>query len=585
MNYSREQQWQFLEDELQAEIKEFDIKLKASASYLMDKGEVFTAQFLSFSNNGEMRVRFAISRPIPRKGEYLYCMTLHKELRNYRNWGNRTYGDLVKDKTNQTVAICNWTSPSNDSRFILAGFIGIDNKFADWISDTPGVVLVLGPNRPPYEYIANLQSLTSHRTSPALSSVLDENYTIKKWEPILLHNNDSIHTFIRSQLELSSALILQGPPGTGKTYQVSQLVADLCEAGYSVLVTALTNRALMEITKKDSIKKLLALRKVYKTKITTEEAKDVPLLQIEEKVTPKKGCLVLSTFYITSGVAADSSAEYPFDYVIMDEASQAILPMIAAARLLGRRCVFVGDIKQLPPVVLSKPSRISSHGYLGLIEGLKTISEHSLYPTYQLTDTYRLTSRSALYTGHFYNNTLHSKSKEQKISTLDAFFMNRFGGPTLLKTDMEIGNLKDNAMLKLTLSVVTYIYQKDPACEIAVLSCMKETIRALQSTIYPRIKKTKILIDTVARIQGLTTDICVYCIPNTSFIHTLEPRLFNVATSRARRQTIIIADKNILSYTLMNNNVRDFLSNLDSDFSFYLPYHANKKNILNPLAE
>ena len=131
MKYSRQQQWQFLEDELKAEVKEFNDKLKTSASYLMEKGEVFTAQFLSFSENGEMRVRFASYRPIPRKGEYLYCMTLHKELRNHKNWGDRTYGDLVKDKTNQTEAICNWTSPSDNPKFILAGFVGIDSEFAD----------------------------------------------------------------------------------------------------------------------------------------------------------------------------------------------------------------------------------------------------------------------------------------------------------------------------------------------------------------------------------------------------------------------------------------------------------------------
>lgn len=172
-------QWQFLEDELKAEVKDFDNKLKTSASYLMDKGEVFSAQFLSFSETGEMRVRFAASRPIPRKGEYLYCMTLHKELRNHKNWGDRTYGDLVKDKTNQTEAICNWLSPSDDPKFIIAGFIGIDSEFANWISGTPKVVLTLGPNRPPYEYIAHLQSLTQCHTSSALSSVLDEDYKKK----------------------------------------------------------------------------------------------------------------------------------------------------------------------------------------------------------------------------------------------------------------------------------------------------------------------------------------------------------------------------------------------------------------------
>lgn len=34
MIYNREMQWQFLEDELKAEVKDFDNKLKTSASYL-----------------------------------------------------------------------------------------------------------------------------------------------------------------------------------------------------------------------------------------------------------------------------------------------------------------------------------------------------------------------------------------------------------------------------------------------------------------------------------------------------------------------------------------------------------------------
>lgn len=42
MNISRRKHWQFLEDELKAEVKDFDNKLKTSASYLMDKGEVFS---------------------------------------------------------------------------------------------------------------------------------------------------------------------------------------------------------------------------------------------------------------------------------------------------------------------------------------------------------------------------------------------------------------------------------------------------------------------------------------------------------------------------------------------------------------
>ena len=571
MRYSRQQQWQFLEDELKAEVKEFDDQLKTIASFLMEKGEVFTAQFLSFSDSGEMIVRFSASRPIPRKGEYLYCMTLHKELRNHKNWGNRTYGDLIKDKTNQTETVCNWTWPSDDPKFVLAGFVGIDCEFARWIADSPKVVLVMGPNKPPYEYIAHLQLLTQHKKSLALNSVLDINYQPSDWNPILLNNKHNIPSFLQMQLNMTSSLILNGPPGTGKTFHISQLVANLCTEGFSVLVTALTNRALMEIAKKGSMGRLLEAGKVYKTKITTDENKEVPHLRLEKNIVPKKGCVILSTFYITSGVAADTLFDYTFDYVVMDEASQALLPMIGASKMLGAKTLFVGDIKQLPPVVQLKNSKITERNYSGLIEGLRTITDSSIYPTYQLTESYRLTDRGTKYTGEFYGQSLKSRSDNQIVDSYGSFFLNNNGGPTLLKTDMEIGDLKDETLLKLTLAVVDYIHKQDKKCEIAVLTCMKETVRALQSRINSRIKSTKILIDTVARVQGLTTDICIYAIPNTHYLRSLESRLFNVATSRARRQTIIIADKEIMGYSRMNADVRRYLDNLNQEFSFYLP--------------
>ena len=387
MIFSRDMQWQFLEEELKAEVKEFDDKLKTSATYLMEKGEVFTAQFLPFSDSGEMRVRFSCKRPVPRRGEYLYCMTLHKELRDHRNWGDRTYGDLVKDKTNFTEAICNWLMPSDNPGFIIAGFIGIDVEFAEWIRDASMTVLVMGPNKPPFDYVAHLQSLTRCLDSPAVSSVLDADYITSSWKPTLLNNKKDIPEFLHAQLSLNDSLILQGPPGTGKTYQIAKLCANLLDRGYSVLVTALTNRALMEIAKKPFLEPYLKDKKVFKTKITTDEEREVPQLQLEKVVVPKQGCLVLSTFFITSGVAAELSSDSPFDYVIVDEASQALLQMIAAAKRLGKKSLFVGDVKQLPPVIQMKSSKVRENGYVHLVEGLNSITEMSLYPTYQLTES------------------------------------------------------------------------------------------------------------------------------------------------------------------------------------------------------
>lgn len=582
MKYSRDTQCQFLEDELRAEVEDFDSKLKTSASFLMERGEVFQAKFLSFSKSGEMRVLLHANRPVPRKGEYLYCMTLHKELRNSKNWGERTYGDLVKDKTNQTEAICNWLSAANDSQYILAGFIGIDLDFAEWIKDVPGVVLTMGPNRPPYDYIAHLQSLCRCYFSNQLSLVLDADYRKNDWKPTLLDQEKDLTGFMFAQLQLTDSIIFQGPPGTGKTTKIAQLCADLCARGASVLVTALTNRALMEIAKKESLKNCLEEGKVAKINITTDEAKEIPYLLGEKIVLPEKGAIVMATFFITSGTAADTPTDGIFDYVIVDEASQALLPMIGAAKRLGKKSLFVGDINQLPPVVQLKSSKINSKNYRELVEGLQSVTESFLFPSFQLTCSYRLSERAVKYTGIFYNDTLTSKAKKEVIHKFTHVpFLHTEGGPTLLKTDMEIGNLKTYSALNLALAVTAAIRQEDKSCEIAILSCMKETVRALQAKINSHLKSTNILIDTVARVQGLTTNICIYVIPNSLYLRSLEPRLFNVATSRAESHTIIIADKDILGYNRMDLNVRKYLTTLDNEFSFYFPYDGNKAMLTN----
>ena len=121
------------------------------------------------------------------------------------------------------------------------------------------------------------------------------------------------------------------------------------------------------------------------------------------------GKLMLSTFYISSGYAAKCYEGPLFDYVIVDEASQAFLAMLAAANMLGHKNLWVGDVFQMPPIVLISKDRVKRLGYEKLINGLDSLTETNKYKTFQLSDTFRLGHRATEYTGLFYNDTLHSK--------------------------------------------------------------------------------------------------------------------------------------------------------------------------------
>lgn len=572
MIINRRKHWQFLEDELKAETEDFKkIYLATAISLLKISQEMYVAKFISFKD-GEMIMQFPISRALPRKGDFLVCMVLPPELQDYRNWGDRSYRDLYKARYNSTECVCIWHSPANDPRYSLVGFSKVSVDFANYIKKTPNIVLTFAPQRPPIDYVMNLQKVVEDQYSKGVASILDANYQAKDWEPIPTRQDD-VSGFVYSQMALTETMILEGPPGTGKTYMIAELCAKLCAEGHSVLVTALTNRALMEIAEKPAVESLLGEHRIFKTNISMDEIRELSKLETLKSIAPMPGCLVMSTFYITSGYAAELTIEQPFDYVIMDEASQAIFPMFAASRKIGKRNLWVGDIHQLSPIVILNGNRITIGGYKHLIEGLKLLADNSISPIYQLATAYRFGQRAANYTGVFYNDSLVAK-ESPKYNDLPSMFkiLSKDGGPTLVLTDMPSGDCTPQFAIYIATFIVDNIVKDNKDKEIAVLTCMKKTTRALQMAITQKVRTRKnLLVDTVARVQGLTTDITIFFVPDYSYIRTLEPHLFNVATSRAREHTIIIADKYVLDSTILDTKVRRFLERLKQDKYIYVP--------------
>lgn len=584
MNIDRKKHWQFLEDELKAETEEFKkTYLTTAISLLKTSQEMYVAQFISFKD-GEMIMKFPISRALPRKGDFLVCMVLPPELQDYRNWGDKTYRDLYKARYNSTECVCIWHSPANDPRYSLVGFSKVSVDFANYIKETPNIVLTFAPQRPPIDYVMNLQKVVEDKYSKGVAAVLDANYQTKDWEPILI-KQDNVSGFVYSQMTLTDTMILEGPPGTGKTYMIAELCARLCAEGLSVLVTALTNRALMEIAEKPTVKPLLHSHKIFKTNITIDELREIKDLETIKSIAPMPGCLVMSTYFITSGYAADLTVEQPFDFVIMDEASQAILPMFAASRKIGKKNLWVGDIHQLPPIVILNQDRIKFCNYKPLVEGLKLLADNSSSPIYQLTTTYRFGQRSANYTGVFYNDSLVS-IESKRFNDLPSMckILSNEGGPTLILTDMPSGDSTPQFATYMASYIVASILNDSPNKDIAVLSCMKKTTRTLQMAITQKVgSKKNLIVDTVARVQGLTTDITIFFVPDYSYIRTLEPHLFNVATSRAKEHTIVIADKYVLDCYTLDKNVRKYLEKLKQEKSIYIPdteHGLRDKNII-----
>lgn len=557
MIIDRQKHRQFISDELKAQTEEFKIKLTTSAiDLLQDKNEVFVAILVNFTKRGEMVLKLPASRPMPRKNDILYCFTVPDNLRRYKDWGNMSYGELIKHETQATEARCIWHSPASDKRFVLAGFVGVSVQFREYVSAVPGGVVVLGPKVPPFEYLANLEAATKIHNIQ-IGEILDADYISQQWRPqILSFDDDFVDIYMQDSGE-NDIVILQGPPGTGKTSRIASLCSHLCGQGKSVLITALTNRALMEVA--DKLKDSLVKDKcVYKTNITSDEQNLLPDLLGADDVSAIPGKLMLSTFYKTSKYITNVVGEVVFDYVIVDEASQAFLAMLAVANTLGKKKLWVGDVYQMPPIVIMSQDRVSRLKYDVLINGLNSIVKTCKYKVYQLSNTFRLGDRAADFTGIFYNNTLTSKSDTRRG------VLGYIEGPHVVDMDMPIGDPAPKDGISKTLSIVTEVLNENKSAKVAVLCQLVRTAKAIQVEMAKRnIMHDNIIIDTVARVQGITQDVVIYLIPDTdSKIHSLNLQLFNVATSRAKQNTFIICPHNIMQFAYIHPKVKNFMQRL-----------------------
>ena len=394
MYYTRENHKRFLDKELTAISESYLKLLNTKAISLLASNDLYVSQYvkLDFKKNdieadrnvlgsGQLMLRFKKDKGIPRKNEYFTAVILEKDMCLPKNWGDTTWGKLRSHQVEFSEVHCVWQGKTDDNGFLLCGFSGISLEMSQYLinNNLEGCVIVLGPQEPPMEYYQNLITIISNTSSdyPA-KEILDFDKRNITWNPERINSNFSQVDKIVTSLNSNNELVFQGPPGTGKTHLMAAIVARLITENKSVLVTALTNRALIELAQKDSLKEFLIQKKVKKTNVSADELISCKnICPVESKqITCMPGCVTLSTFYNASGWAKICYEEQPFDYVIMDEASQALFGMIAACKNLGKRIIWIGDQNQMQPIVLLSEETLVRHDDGMLANGFKTLCDN-----------------------------------------------------------------------------------------------------------------------------------------------------------------------------------------------------------------
>ena len=157
------------------------------------------------------------------------------------------------------------------------------------------------------------------------------------------------------------------------------------------------------------------------------------------------------------------------------------------------------------------------------------------------------------------------------------------GGTSIRKFQLADGKIPSTECSQFIIDLVNQLKQFDIKSEIAVLAFYRDSVRFLQKEIYSKCADTEnVLVETIDRIQGLTTDFTIFFIPTESIPFALQANRFNVATSRAKLCTLIITDKNINSfYPHIYNDVKTYLQKIKEVFSSnqYSATTQNNNNI------
>lgn len=205
--------------------------------------------------------------------------------------------------------------------------------------------------------------------------------------------------------------LIHGPPGTGKTTTIAELVMQLLYRKQNVLITSHTNVAV-----DNALEKIIEVLKGTKNKDPSHyvlrlgmNAKLLPTIRpllgnIRTAKDFKQWKIVGATLTKAGLYTLHRSFDWnhpPFDYVIIDEASMASIPLTLIGMVFGKKIILVGDHLQLPPI-FNVP--IKQRLTKSLFEALITkYPDQSVF----LDTQYRSNKYIAMFPSHFiYNDRL-----------------------------------------------------------------------------------------------------------------------------------------------------------------------------------
>ncbi|MCF5823587.1 DEAD/DEAH box helicase, partial [Pseudomonas syringae] len=343
---------------------------------------------------------------------------------------------------------------------------------------------------------------------------------------------------------------IQGPPGTGKTRALALIAQLLVARGERVFVTSHTHMAINNALSKIAARNVPTL-KVGGRREDLDKHVDLEAEPANWERMPEsgQGYVIGATPFAT----CRSLAHYSFDTIIFDEASQITVPLALMAMRKGKRFIFIGDQKQLPPVLLSR-SILSKESMSVFARLTAQDADHSV----MLEETYRMNCWLTEWPSQMYydgqlrsegrnkNRRLQASSQGAASEALDPEACAVF----IATQDMKARN-RNPADVKRVVQLCKEAHDSGlPLHEIGIVTPYRAQGRAIRQALakqFGRDAAHAIVADTVERMQGQERELIILSLASAdeSFISAIgefffQPERLNVSITRAMTKLIII---------------------------------------------
>jgi len=404
--------------------------------------------------------------------------------------------------------------------------------------------------------------------------------TYQGYSQIVGYLNDSQNTAYLNAINASDFCIIQGPPGTGKTETIGNIANHLVDCGLKVFITAPTHTAI------NNCLNAVALKIKDNTKVIKIGEKASNKEVQENSFVAKKSRLTYASYvnnsnYSQNGIAIGSTAYslcwpgskkldgWNFDVCIVDEAAQLSIPLSIAAMCRTSKYIFVGDHKQLDPIIpKGSNNEMFAESIFSRLARIYPNEINLLNTSYRLNESLMKIPNTL-----FYNNLLQSATTTQEDNT-------RYQGnhhSEILNSDSHIlilhnvfdGNQRSRHEAKIAAEFVAELMQNDVNIkDIGIMSPFRAQVREIKKEVVKVIPKSiskpfdTMLVDTVDGMQGQERDYIIYSFANSHPLESMRrldffysPNRLNVAITRAIKKCFVISNYKV--FDIIDEDLRE----------------------------